>query len=151
MREILFRGKTVYNDIGWVYGSLITSMKGIIPCIVTDVGVGDKNDLDYKFEYVDSKTISQFTGLCDRKGVKIFEGDIVKIYTKNPTIAQVVFSVENGFLFEIIKYIDKSMIGERVKRTDFRCNIVDFYDKGIEVIGNIYDNPELLENCDEQI
>lgn len=114
MREILFRGKQA--DGMWVYGDLIF-------------------DIAY---HVDPSTIGQFTGLTDKNGKRIFEGDIVRhgysnqngSFFDNGTIAFVI----NDGAFEIVgaepytKRLTRKMIVER----------------NIETIGNIHDNPELL-------
>ncbi len=84
---------------------------------------------DYK---VDPETVGQFTGLTDRNGVKIFEGDIVRY---GDTIHRVVFEQRNGTAYFGLVYA--------------ACETLPFghYQdlKQIEVIGNVYDNQELLE------
>ena len=129
MREILFRGRN--ENSTWIYGSLLV-----------DKDTFDKNafiyyicDIDgYSMEIVNTKTIGQFTGLTDKNGTKIFEGDIVE--TKYGRWGQVVwFSSPRGQRWNLIPLEDKH-----------KCP--DDYDlwtpKNLEVIGNVHDNPELL-------
>lgn len=121
MREILFRGK---NDAGeWLYGYL-TKPAGN-PCFIID---GD----DY-FGGVIKETIGQYTGLTDKNGTKIFEGDIVKgtivsQWAKEEIICCVEYQTD-GFVC-----IEKGEYKHKVK-----------FAKNIEVIGNIHDNPKLLQ------
>lgn len=123
MREIIFRGKRIDNG-EWVYG-----------CYVFQNGkhiIFDKNTTWHY--YIDESTVGQYTGLTDRNGKKIFEGDIVKHYhdRKFPE------SYSKGAIFWNEEYL-------RWKRTseNFDCCLAN--DCVYEVIGNIHDNPELLK------
>lgn len=124
MREILFRGQTIYKSKGnaWYKGSLIAESEGAK--IVYDTT--DENG----WEYVIPKTVGQYTGLKDKNGNKIFEGDIVDILTENEEIGVVTYEdggyiiISGGFFMDFINNI---------------------YGTDIEIIGNIYDNPELLK------
>lgn len=152
MREILFRGKMVDNGEWW-FGSLITPMNlNKLYCI--------HNDIELPFyRGVTSETIGQYTGLTDKNGKKIFEGDILKIMTtvKGDWID------ENGNYKEP-KRIDYAVVQEdkntggyklkvyhngKYKRiAKFTLTHIYCYYKA-EVIGNIHDNPELLEEVEK--
>lgn len=113
-REILFRGKRADND-EWVYGYYITVFSH---SIVDNRGVA--------FE-VESKTIGQYTGLTDKNGKKIFEGDIVKnmLILDNNTLSPNIDTVE--FNDEDCSF----MLGKGKRH---------FHDRlDLEVIGNIFD------------
>lgn len=131
--KYLFRGKEK-NSGEWIYGDLrhiSDSHGGYILCIVDNTN-GRNNDVT-GIE-VSPNTVGQYTGVTDKNSTKIFEGDIVKNSRFNK--------------IEEVRYINKR------KRIMF-CGInyvVDLeYINGIyyEVIGNIYDNPELLEDGEE--
>ena len=142
MREILFRGKViethwVKEDIRgeWVEGSLVhqTEYYGD-PVDRYHILYTGEFDMDYyDSAIVDPKTIGQFTGLLDKNGVKIFEGDIVKFCSGE--IRSVVFD-ENYSEFEFSRK-------DPVENVDGLALCVDH--DVCEVIGNIYDNPELLK------
>lgn len=126
MREILFRGKSL-KDNEWTegyycrYGWTGKEKDYIIP---------DYASALYGVE-VESNTLGQFTGLTDKNGVKIFEGDIVRY---GDTIHKVVFEQRNGTAYFGLVYspIETLPFGHY---QDLRQ---------LEVIGNIYDNPELI-------
>lgn len=118
MREILFRGKRVDNgewaESEYPYGTM-------------SCGV-----VRHNFNH---DTIGQFTGLTDKYGVKIFEGDIVKTYDPDDSPAEVVYDeseTQYGIVIDNIYY----------------CLGAIFRGIDLEVIGNIYDNPELIEDGD---
>jgi uncharacterized phage protein (TIGR01671 family) len=126
MREILFRGKRIDND-EWIeghYGEYMLMSGESIPCI----SIPNKEAVCGSTCYdVEASTVGQFTGLTDKNGKKIFEGDIVAI----PTIKKnrVVRFDEGGFCIEELFLQYYHCFGKMI----------------VEVIGNIHDNPELLE------
>lgn len=122
MREILFRGKDfgVINHI-WCFGSLDTTEDDRTIIIYPD-RFGNKCRI-----IVNPETVGQYTGLKDKNGTKIFEGDIILLRGDEEPY-QVVFD-ESCF------HVYDSNV----------CYVMNnFYDYEMEVIGNIYDNPELL-------
>lgn len=133
MREILFRGKRVDNG-KWIFG-------GYAKCnnrhyILTDIDLFCKEWVFKNIEVI-PETVGQYTSFTDKNGKKIFEGDIVN-YTGMPKIYMIDFHEE--FLHCSLFYYDKEL------KNIYYCGIVHKNDgKSIEVIGNIHDNPELLE------
>lgn len=137
-RTIKFRGKSVLND-EWIYGDLvhrINSPKTIYPVQINGIGV--KED-----------TVGQFTGLYDKNGKEIYEGDIVeRITPKNPNfgfIGNVVFD-KNIALF----CVEHNKFGSN-SRTPFVMpdDWTDEYSNKLEcefeIKGNIYDHPQLIK------
>ena len=130
MREILFRGKRMDNG-DWVYGYYVhigpvsCQRAYIIPEYASSLYVNE----------VDPSTVGQYTGLKDKNGKRIFEGDIAKVLQgKEKDIAYVGF--ENG---AFMLYPKTGNIYER-SLWEYWYN-----DWDVEVIGNITDNPELVE------
>lgn len=137
MREILFRGKRSNGE--WVYGwyyQLRHDKDAIAHYIVENplpVLQGVK-----EFEVIPT-TIGQFTGLCDKKGKKIFENDIV---TDGTCIAQIVWNDTHSWGCKIIKGCTLS-IGLTFPLWQWdQCEKNAF--REFEIIGNIYDNPEFV-------
>ena len=135
MREILFRGKTQIPCGKWIYGSLITDY----PCCKNEVDetvkfhyIVDGTTKQLKNVSVVPETVGQYTGLTDKNGTKIFEGDIVKC--KDHLEAKP---------FEFQGYIDFKN-GSFVIVGDFMTHY-RWLDYEVEVIGNIHDNLELLK------
>lgn len=142
-REIIFRGKIIDNS-GWAYGSLVVEVdKNYIALNINDNIKRDDYDV-YMVEVI-PRTVGQYVGLYDKNGKAIWEGDIVKITEKEkiskhkvipmkPIIADIEWSEE---------YLTYTLITTSVK--DAFESLTDYLDEcDIEVIGNIYDNPELL-------
>ncbi len=132
-RQHIYRGKRL--DYGtFVEGDLF--YRNDTPCIML------ATDIDGGFDWVEvhPDTVDEFTCLTDRNGKNIYEGDIVKIdgkYTR-----YVVYSGEHT-AFCAMRYIDK-------QQSEFTGTLGDGYDnykRQYEVVGNIYDNPELLEGA----
>ena len=137
MREILFRGKR--TDTGkWIAGQLARYN--------TRFDVANIIDEYEMLVPIHAKTVGQFTELTDRNGTKVFDGDILKFTDLNAEyewIGRVEFGNPNeeynwGFQLVFIK-------GEK-PNTDILLWF-DMEETGAysEVIGNIYDNPELLK------
>lgn len=122
MRTIKFRGKSILYD-EWLYGDLVHSADnkrfGIL--------VNDKYSYD-ECEVVPD-TVGQFTGLYDKNGKEIYEGDILDF---NGLTVEVRF-VRGAFAFLVNGYLDDELYGDC--RTDLFA----------KVIGNVYENPDILK------
>ena len=117
-RKIKFRGKKHTDE--WLYGDLVHSTDNKIFIYPLDCeGLFLQNE-------VDTNTIGQFTGLYDKNGREIYEGDIVK----------------STFTTYIVTW-DKECACFSLKEDNTPHLLADYIDD-IEVFGNIYDNPELL-------
>ena len=128
MREIEFRGKDIISG-ELVKGDLIHGVGDkcgkvfILPIRVNLAYVKNCDPLDGV--EVDPKTVGQFTGLLDKNGKKIFEGDIIE---------------------EGVVYFDDEYLGFFVKGDFVEGEHKPLYDIPLpEIIGNVTDNPELLK------
>lgn len=136
-REILFRGKRQDNG-KWVEGSFVK---------YTDCD-GDKVYLIYASNgnpnNIIPETVGQFTGLIDLNGKKIFEGDIIADYFGK--VYGVVEYGEGSFDSGILKYTGFYCKSSSISNDGNLCNESnkDYWNRH-QVIGNIYDNPELLK------
>lgn len=133
MREILFRGKRKDNG-EWVKGSLWDEIPGEL------VGIAQYGSC--VFRHVDLETVGQFTGKTDKNGKKVFEHDILQTFTvwADGTVEKCGVG--------IVQWWENDQC--YVLTTKQGHHIDDFGNYGrpeyYEVIGNIHDNPELLEN-----
>lgn len=152
MRDIIFRGKRTDNG-EWVYGDLRQYVNNPHGSDFYQIDTMSTSDNDFGNGHtVDIETVGQFTGLTDKNGNKIFEGDIIKFckYAFD-------YQEEKDWDIEIgeIAYEDGCFVINEIYSSDgyneLSCVYSEIhygeeYDKEciFEVIGNIYDNPELL-------
>lgn len=142
MREIIFRGKRTDNG-EWVKGYYSAELYSNTHYISAWY-YGSYAELQ-KFE-VDPETIGQFTGLTDVNGTRIFEGDIVKTHYGNAVkadfVEQVVFF--NGIFCTMYKPNAAACGWYSIIGGPRPISPTTVYMDRVEVIGNLHDNPELL-------
>lgn len=153
MREILFRGKAINRENGifrtnykngdWVYGLITRQYDKRFESLPAEMTNTDR----IKGIEVDYKSIGEFTGLTDKNGKKIFEGDIVESCASE--------NKEDWKRWQVIFY-DGSYCFERnnpcKRKHKHEQNLlcedkIELY--GLVVVGNIHDNPELLKERDK--
>lgn len=146
-RTVLFRGKRVDNG-EWVCGYPFPGIGQFDSekWFVTEIQ-GRGNASCSNTYRVDPSTVCQFTGLTDRNGVKIFEGDVVRMH----------YFFENYHLVTLGAFEDESEIicklsitplgvyFESANMTGYLFDYLEDPEEELEVIGNAHDNPELLE------
>ncbi|MBO7250824.1 MAG: hypothetical protein J6V42_06080 [Clostridia bacterium] len=147
MREILFRGKRKYGG-DWVEGfyyvqrgkyagdkTFIYEEPKITTGIVETSGAYGETHKDIEYTVI-PETVGQYTGLTDKNGKKIFEGDVVRYMNKD---IMVVVWYEGSASF---------VIAYSAINFDYLASIMSAH-LFLEVIGNIHDNPELLKGGEE--
>ena len=143
-KEILFIGKRVDNG-EWVVGDLIH--RQIWKRSLTIIRVSDDGFDHYEEYEVIPETVGQFTGLTDKNGNKIFEGDIISATALDTEEEQRAVVCFGNFIDENNddEYIGFFIEFDSIKTTITQLSMEECKNR-IEVIGNIYDNKELLEN-----
>ncbi len=156
-RKIKFRGKDIETD-KWVDGDLIQRM-GYMPSIMFPYESNGK--VCYGECAVKRETVGQFTGLLDKNGKEIYEGDIMGLPERDAKgvayknrYVRVVEWINDGFFLldhcvmggEVRKYGDRLAL-EISLNSNYAGMVRCFSERGLDytVIGNIYDNPELLK------
>ena len=132
MREILFRGK---REGKWIEGSLVR-----FPDDTTEICYsGEKCDIDELDKAtVATETVGQFTGLTDKNGKRIFEGDVVKHFHE--------FYCMDNYMIREVWWDDENCCFRLTTPNGISGRIVA--GEKYEVIGNIHDNPELFSDND---
>lgn len=138
IREVIFRGKRTDNG-EWVCGyytkaRCFLNKKEMHIIFEPDVEAFPHCEFT-GYEEVLPETVGQYTGLTDKNGVKIFEGDIVSLVK------------HDGLIYKVV-YVPCRY--ELVNSKGVNCFVLDIYkSENIEVIGNIHDNPEILKGSED--
>lgn len=135
MREIIFRGRRVDNG-EWAYGYLVEATNVITDKKETFIFEQDATYFTHgefacSFE-VKPETVGQYTGVIDKNGKKVFEGDVVEYAG---SCGEIVFVERRGAF----------MSRERDMYCEWLSNLPQYGTGIVEIIGNIYDNKEILE------
>lgn len=139
MREIVFRGKEI-NNKGWVYGALVQQQDDPLREKTLIISYSNYQYGDFSeavIHEVDPETVGQYTGFVDKNGKKIFEGDVLKMNNTDLKCGAISF-MRGSFCLTSIE-----------ERVIYRADIGYIEQCGVnraEVIGNIYDNPELIKD-----
>lgn len=137
IEDILYRGRHLCGQ--WYFGNaIVRETDSPVPettQVYRSVMIGDKED--GSAEGVEEETVCMYSGLCDAKEVKVFDGDIIEYLCANGLTARCVVIYENGcFCVEECGRITPA----RILLSSFLNNYA--YNK---VVGNKFDNPELLK------
>lgn len=151
MREILFRGKRVDND-EWVEGAFCpdaleqirgVSFDGFLDGFIRRFDTDSRKMVMYE---VDRETVGQYTGLRDKNGKRIFEGDILRVwYEEYPDEFHITKVWAQGATLCV------DVMGEDYDYTaiNFADDVWSDTDQIVEIIGNIHDNPELIGGAED--
>lgn len=135
MREIIFRGKRVDNG-EWIEGYFLpgNERQSLHPCIFVYL----PETQSFECFDIDIDTLDEYTGLTDKNGTRVFEGDIIKQVIPHNLVQPFIFTV--NWCEECAMFVLPCITNDAFE-SDFTVMRSD----EIEVIGNIHDNPELLK------
>lgn len=157
MREILFKGKRIDNG-EWVVGQYVNT------CYPGNGKETGHFIVVYQNEYheIYTSTLCQFTGLCDKNGKKIWENDILMCHGNSEDLVKVAFgefgvrNIETGTIVDkVVGWHYEIIPTDAISRCEPFCWSMplteDYIERcEMEVVGNIFDNPELLKKKSDE-
>ena len=143
MRTIKFRGKNLYNN-EWIFGDLIQYESGEMAIFSNKLSqYGCEATEMFNRSKVISETVGQFTGLLDKNGKEIYEGDIVEwlffSYEREYYLKGCIEWHQGGLIFNVTEnnFENAGFYAISDLNTDTESDI--------KILGNIYDNPDLIK------
>lgn len=149
MREYLFRGKRTDNG-EWVAGRLLADdviVPSGQPFSIDDGIYSEPSDLENLTMYeVDKNTVGQYTGLVDRNGNKVFEGNILRIYKNMSGMGDYYYPPLEYPVPVVVRWDMCAWTWETLTEDKYYIHFPDAWcHYECEVIGNEFDNPELMK------
>lgn len=145
MREILFKGKRL-DDSSWAVGDYLAEDTEIAEAGISWI----LPEGEHEETRVYTATVGQFTGLVDKNGKKVFEGDILKIYRKADGMGTYYAPPLEYPVKVVVKWDMCAWMWETIEQYKYYIHFPDAWCHfECEVVGNIHDNPEMIERSEE--
>ena len=156
-REILFRGKRLHDN-KWIYGNFVSDCEGNSHIIEPRFFYEDGHHLQYEDNtdtpvFIIPETVGQYTGLTDKNGVRIFEGDILDVSSDVAyggvavhRLGYFVVEFHNGcFMKSALDDPQLSFFDNAKRKGLYHFISTDIH----KIVGNIHDNPEILKGGED--
>ena len=157
IREVIFRGKRLHDN-KWIYGNFISDCEGNPHIIEPRFFCEDGHHLQYEDNtdtpvFIIPETVGQFTGLTDKNGVRIFEGDILDVSSDVAyggvavhRLGYFVVEFHNGcFMKSALDDPQLSFFDNAKRKGLYHFISTDIH----KIVGNIHDNPDILKGGED--